>query len=107
MTNERNFKKELLYSSYIDMEEGRDMESIDYECLIGIITELHNRIEKLEKWKSRVQKVGKEVSAKMKDVDNTEIITQIEELTTKMNDANERNDELLDKIQDYRDVLKG
>ncbi len=45
---ERNFKKELLYSSYVDMEDGNDTETIDYECLIGIITELCGRIEKLE-----------------------------------------------------------
>lgn len=46
---ERNFKKELLYSSYIDMEYGRDTETIDYDALIGIITELCDRIEKLER----------------------------------------------------------
>jgi hypothetical protein len=59
--NDRNFKKELLYSSYIDMEEGRDTESIDYESLTGIITELHNRIEKLEKWQNRAQSSAKSV----------------------------------------------
>ena len=46
---ERNFEKELLYSRYIDMENGDDVESIDYRSLIHIITELHNRIEKLER----------------------------------------------------------
>jgi len=46
---DRNFKKELLYSSYIDMEYGRDTETIDYDALIGIITELCARIEQLEK----------------------------------------------------------
>jgi hypothetical protein len=45
---ERNFTKELLYSYYADMEGGDDVESIDYRSLIHIITELHNRIEKLE-----------------------------------------------------------
>ena len=45
---ERNFKKELLYS-YYDMENGNDTETIDYDCLIAIITELYDRIEKLEK----------------------------------------------------------
>ena len=45
---ERNFTKELLYSYYNDMEGGDDVESIDYRSLIHIITELHNRIEKLE-----------------------------------------------------------
>jgi hypothetical protein len=45
---ERNFTKELLYTYYADMENGDDVESIDYRSLIHIITELHNRIEKLE-----------------------------------------------------------
>jgi hypothetical protein len=49
MTTERNFTKELLYSYYADMEGGDDVESIDYRSLIHIITELHNRIEKLER----------------------------------------------------------
>ena len=48
MTN-RNFTKELLYTYYNDMEGGDDVESIDYRSLIHIITELHNRIEKLER----------------------------------------------------------
>jgi hypothetical protein len=46
---ERNFTKELLYSYYADMENGDDVESIDYRSLIHIITELYDRIEKLEK----------------------------------------------------------
>jgi len=46
---ERNFTKELLYTYYADMENGDDVESIDYRSLIHIITELHNRIEKLER----------------------------------------------------------
>jgi hypothetical protein len=46
--SQRNFKQELCYSSYIDMEYGNDRETIDYESLIGIITELVDRIEKLE-----------------------------------------------------------
>jgi hypothetical protein len=46
---ERNFTKELLYSCYADMENGSDVESIDYDCLIAIITELCDRIEQLEK----------------------------------------------------------
>jgi hypothetical protein len=49
MTTERNFTKELLYSYYNDMEGGDDIESIDYRSLIHIITELHRRIEKLER----------------------------------------------------------
>jgi len=46
---ERNFKKELLYSRYIDMEDGNDTETIYYPSLISIITELCDRIEQLEK----------------------------------------------------------
>jgi hypothetical protein len=49
MTTERNFKKELYYSSYIDMENGNDIENIDYYALIDIITEFCDRIEKLER----------------------------------------------------------
>ena len=47
MTN-RNLKAELCHYSYIDMEYGRDHESIDYGNLIAIIEELVTRIEKLE-----------------------------------------------------------
>ena len=46
---ERNLTQELLYTNYIDMENGDDVESIDYHSLIHILTELMNRIEKLEK----------------------------------------------------------
>jgi hypothetical protein len=45
---ERNFKKELFYSTYYDMENGNDSETIDYDCLIGLLTELCGRIETLE-----------------------------------------------------------
>jgi len=45
---ERNLTQELLYTNYIDMENGDDVESIDYRSLIHILTELMNRIEKLE-----------------------------------------------------------
>jgi hypothetical protein len=46
---ERNFKQELSYHTYIDMEYGNDTETIDYPSLIHIITELCDRIEQLEK----------------------------------------------------------
>ena len=49
MMSKRNFKKELFHSIYYDMEGGNDSETIDYDCLIGIITELCDRIEQLEK----------------------------------------------------------
>jgi hypothetical protein len=47
MTN-RDFEKELCFSRYNDMENGDDMETIYYPSLIHIITELCDRIEKLE-----------------------------------------------------------
>ena len=46
---ERNFKQELVHSCYYDMEDGHDSETIDYDCLIAVITELCDRIEQLEK----------------------------------------------------------
>jgi hypothetical protein len=45
---ERNFTEELLYTYYADMENGDDIESIDYRSLIHIIGELCSRIEQLE-----------------------------------------------------------
>jgi hypothetical protein len=45
---ERDLTKELLYNNYVDMDNGDDIESIDYRSLIHIITELMNRVEKLE-----------------------------------------------------------
>ena len=44
----RNFTEELLYTNYVDMENGNDTETIDYRELILIITELCDRMEKLE-----------------------------------------------------------
>jgi len=61
MTTERNFKTELGYDIYEDMEDGRTTETIDYEFLISIIQELHNRIEKLEKWQDQAQSSAKSV----------------------------------------------
>jgi hypothetical protein len=46
---ERNLTQELLYTNYIDMENGDDIETIDYRSLIHIITELMSRVEQLEK----------------------------------------------------------
>ena len=56
MMTDRNFKRELCHSVYYDMENGNDSETIDYDCLIGIITELVDRIEKLENWQAKAQK---------------------------------------------------
>jgi hypothetical protein len=47
--SKRNFKQELYYSYYEDIEDGRTAEAIDYTALIGIIAELCDRIEELEK----------------------------------------------------------
>ena len=58
---DRNFTQELYYSYYEDMEDGRTTETIDYEFLISIIQELHNRIEKLEKWQDQAQSSAKSV----------------------------------------------
>ena len=46
---DRNFKRELQYWTYNDPEFGDDIEHLDYESLIGLLTELCDRIEKLEK----------------------------------------------------------
>jgi hypothetical protein len=48
MTTNRDFSKELCYSHDIDMENGNDTSTICYHSLINIITELCDRIEKLE-----------------------------------------------------------
>jgi len=45
---DRDLTYELLYSNYMSMENGDDVESIDYRSLIHILTELMSRIEKLE-----------------------------------------------------------
>jgi hypothetical protein len=45
---ERNLKRELNYHSYIDMEYGNDVEKIDYECLISLLNEVLDRLDKLE-----------------------------------------------------------
>ena len=46
---ERNFTQELQHWTYNDPEFGDDIEHLDYRALIGVITELCDRIEKLEK----------------------------------------------------------
>ena len=53
---ERDLTYELLYTKYVDMENGDDVESIDYRSLIHIMTEMMTRIEQLEKWKENAQK---------------------------------------------------
>ena len=44
----RNLKQELSYSTYIDMEYGNDTETLDFLCLIELLTEYQRRIKRLE-----------------------------------------------------------
>jgi hypothetical protein len=46
---ERNFDKELYYHTYMDMENGNNIETICHSSLICIIAELCGRIEALER----------------------------------------------------------
>lgn len=46
---ERNLKKELLYYIFNDPEYGEDLENISYPALIGLLQELLERVEQLEK----------------------------------------------------------
>jgi Ca2+-binding EF-hand superfamily protein len=54
----RNFEKELCYSKNIDMENGNDTETIDYQSLFSVIAELCDRIEKLERITARMKLFG-------------------------------------------------
>jgi cell shape-determining protein MreC len=45
----RNLEKELQYFTYTDMERGNDMENIHYPALLGLLEELLDRVEQLEK----------------------------------------------------------
>ena len=45
---ERNIEKEIGYDYYRDMEDGNDSETIWYPSLIGLLTEIIDRIEKIE-----------------------------------------------------------
>ena len=47
--SKRNLHKELSYWVYNDPEYGDDITNLDYPALIGLLTELCDRIEKLEK----------------------------------------------------------
>lgn len=52
---DRNISKEIIYDYYPDYENGNDTETIDYPCLISLLTEIVDRLEKLEKWQQRAQ----------------------------------------------------
>ena len=45
---DRNFEREIHHYIYRDMENGDDVETIDYHSLIGILEEFCDRIEQLE-----------------------------------------------------------
>ena len=51
----RDLTKELSYWVYNDPEYGDDITNLDYPSLIGLLTEIVDRLEKLEKW----QQLGK------------------------------------------------
>jgi hypothetical protein len=46
---ERNLEKELQYFIYNDPEYGEDIENIHYPSLFGLLEELLDRVEQLEK----------------------------------------------------------
>ena len=46
---DRNFERELHHYVYRDMENGDDVETIDYRSLANILEEFCDRIEQLEK----------------------------------------------------------
>jgi hypothetical protein len=54
---DRNLTQELLYNNYVDMENGDDVESIDYRSLIHIITELKQEVEELKSQVNDLQKI--------------------------------------------------
>lgn len=69
---ERHIETELCYHTYVDYEEGNDVEDIHYPSLFKLLTELVDRIEELEKkvncnekWRTGLQKVAKEVSSNL------------------------------------------
>jgi len=49
MTSERDLKQQLQYSYYEDMEDGKTIETIDYDALIEIIDDLYDKIETLQR----------------------------------------------------------
>jgi hypothetical protein len=52
MTERRNLEKELSYWVYNDPEYGDDITNLDYPALIGLLGELIDRVETLEKSKT-------------------------------------------------------
>ena len=58
----RDISKELLHSRYIDMENGNDIDKIDYQCLFGLLEELIDRIEVLERENEQIKSYAYEQS---------------------------------------------
>lgn len=58
----RNISKELLHCKYIDMENGNDIDKIDYQCLFGLLEELIDRIEVLERENEQIKSYVQEQS---------------------------------------------
>jgi hypothetical protein len=48
MMTSRNLTEELSYFTYEDKENGNDIETMDFHCLIELLTEYHRRIKRLE-----------------------------------------------------------
>jgi len=46
---DKEMANQICYWKYFDMEDGNDTESIDYCCLINVLSDMVNRIEQLEK----------------------------------------------------------
>jgi hypothetical protein len=44
----RNLKRELMYSVYVDMENGNDTETVDHERLIDLLEEILDRLDGIE-----------------------------------------------------------
>jgi hypothetical protein len=44
----RNLKQELMYYSYVDMENGNDTETVDYGRLINLLGEILDRLDSIE-----------------------------------------------------------
>lgn len=58
----RDISKELLHSRYIDMENGNDIDEINYQCLFGLFEELIDRIEVLERENEQIKSYVQEQS---------------------------------------------
>ena len=55
---DRNLKQQLCYYTYADMENGADIEHIDYCALIELLGKLIDRVEGLETQIQDFQKIA-------------------------------------------------